>query len=204
MGLRTQFLHGAEVLQIDTGSRPITTPSSAVIGLIGSAPFGPLNTPTLISGSQAVATTTFGPAGYGFTIPDAIAAMSRLGGQLSAALDQLAALGGQLAAAGDPEAAEAQVEAVRAQAAAQVEQARAETAAQALGRHAAGMDAAEARAAAARPSPRWKPRPPHASTLTSGPVTPIVPCTTNAWPPQPGSPKRRKPSPLPAPSVTPP
>ena len=70
-----QFLHGAEVLQIDTGSRPITTPSSAVIGLIGSAPFGPLNIPTLISGSLQLATQTFGPAGYGFTIPDALAAI---------------------------------------------------------------------------------------------------------------------------------
>jgi colicin import membrane protein len=70
---------------------------------------------------------------------DAIAAMSRLGAQLSAALDQLAALGEQLAAAGDLEAAEAQVEA-----------ARAETAAQAVARHAAGLEAAEARAAAAQ------------------------------------------------------
>jgi len=68
---------------------------------------------------------------------DALAAMSRLGAQLPAVLDQLAALGGQLAAAGDPEAAEAQAEAVRAEAAAQVGQARAETASQAVARHAA-------------------------------------------------------------------
>jgi len=70
-----QFLHGAEVLQIDTGSRPVTTPSSAVIGLVGSAPFGPLNTPTLISGSPSLASATFGPAGYGFSIPDALVAI---------------------------------------------------------------------------------------------------------------------------------
>jgi len=81
---------------------------------------------------------------------DVLTAMSRLGAQLSAALDQLAALGDQLAAAGDPEAAEAQAEAVRAGAAAQIEQARAETAAQAVARHAAELDAAEARAAAAQ------------------------------------------------------
>jgi len=81
---------------------------------------------------------------------DAIAAMSRLGAQLSAALDQIAALGDQLAAAGDPEAAEAQAEAVRAETAAQLEQARAETASQAVARHAAELDAAEARAAAAQ------------------------------------------------------
>ena len=80
---------------------------------------------------------------------DALAAMSRLSGQLTAALDQLAALGGQLAAAGDPEAAEAQAEAVRAEAAAQLEHARAATAGHAAARHAAELDAAEARAAAA-------------------------------------------------------
>jgi Phage integrase family len=80
---------------------------------------------------------------------DALAAMSRLGAQLSAALDQLAVLGAQLAAAGDPEAAEAQVEAARAEAAAQIEQARAQTASQVVARHAAELDAAEARAAAA-------------------------------------------------------
>jgi colicin import membrane protein len=79
---------------------------------------------------------------------DALAAMSRLGGQLAAALDQLAVLGEQLAAAGDPEAAEAQAEAVRAETAAQLEHARAETAGHAAARHAAGLEAAEARAAA--------------------------------------------------------
>ena len=81
---------------------------------------------------------------------DALAAMGRLGAQLSAALDQLAALGAQLAAAGDLEAAEAQAEAVRAETAAQLEQARAETASQAVARRAAELDAAEARAAAAQ------------------------------------------------------
>ncbi|HUC27887.1 MAG TPA: hypothetical protein VMA73_34765 [Streptosporangiaceae bacterium] len=80
---------------------------------------------------------------------DALAAMSRLSGQLAAALDQLAVLGEQLAAAGDPEAAEAQAEAVRAETAAQLEHARAETAGHAAARHAAGLDAAEARQAAA-------------------------------------------------------
>jgi hypothetical protein len=80
---------------------------------------------------------------------DALAAMGRLAGQLTAALDQLAAIGDQLAAAADPQAAEAQAEAVRAEAAIVVEQARADAAAHAAARHAAGLDAAEARAAAA-------------------------------------------------------
>lgn len=80
---------------------------------------------------------------------DALAAMTRLSGQLAAAVDQLAVLGEQLAAAGDPEAAEAQAEAVRAETAAAVEQARAEAAGHAAARQAAELDAAEARAAAA-------------------------------------------------------
>lgn len=33
-----QFLHGVEVVQIDSGARPIATVSSAIIGLIGTAP----------------------------------------------------------------------------------------------------------------------------------------------------------------------
>ncbi|HEU5391236.1 MAG TPA: hypothetical protein VFV73_35570 [Streptosporangiaceae bacterium] len=80
---------------------------------------------------------------------DALAAMTRLTGQLAAALDQLAVLGEQLSAAGDPEAAEAQAEAVRAEAAARLEHARAETAGHAAARHAAELEAAEARQAAA-------------------------------------------------------
>ena len=81
---------------------------------------------------------------------DALTAMTRLGGQLAAAIDQLAVLGEQLAAAGDPEAGEAQAEAVRAEAAAQAGQARAEAAAAACARHAAELSAAEAREAAAQ------------------------------------------------------
>lgn len=53
-----QFLHGVEVVEIDTGSRPITTIRSAVIGLIGTAPGAdatkfPLDTPVLIAGKRA-------------------------------------------------------------------------------------------------------------------------------------------------------
>lgn len=52
--MTTTFLHGVEVLQIDTGARPIQTVRSSVIGLIGTAPDAdatafPLNTPVLIS-----------------------------------------------------------------------------------------------------------------------------------------------------------
>jgi phage tail sheath protein FI len=52
--MTTTFLHGVEVLQIDTGARPITTVRSSVIGLIGTAPEAdadkfPLDTPVLIA-----------------------------------------------------------------------------------------------------------------------------------------------------------
>ncbi len=56
----TQFLHGAEVIQIDDGIRPIQTVKTGVIGLIGTAPLAnattfPLNTPVLLAGQQRLA-----------------------------------------------------------------------------------------------------------------------------------------------------
>jgi phage tail sheath protein FI len=52
--MTTSFLHGVEVLQIDTGARPVQTVRSSVIGLIGTAPDAdaqafPLNTPVLVT-----------------------------------------------------------------------------------------------------------------------------------------------------------
>ncbi len=51
------FLHGAQVLEIDGGARPIRTASSGIIGLVGTAPAAdetkfPLNVPVLIAGSR--------------------------------------------------------------------------------------------------------------------------------------------------------
>lgn len=53
----TDFLHGIEVIDIDTGSRPIRTVASSVIGVVGTAPEAdkeafPENTPVLIAGSR--------------------------------------------------------------------------------------------------------------------------------------------------------
>lgn len=50
------FLHGVQVLEVEEGSHNITTTSSSVIGVIGTAPEAkeedfPLNTPVLITGS---------------------------------------------------------------------------------------------------------------------------------------------------------
>jgi phage tail sheath protein FI len=54
------FLHGVEVVEIDTGTRPIRTVRSSVIGIVGTAPNAdaakfPLNTPTVIAGKRGEA-----------------------------------------------------------------------------------------------------------------------------------------------------
>ncbi|ESP95454.1 MULTISPECIES: phage tail sheath subtilisin-like domain-containing protein [Pseudoalteromonas] len=56
----SQFLHGVEVIEAQSGTRPIKTVKSSVIGLIGTAPQAdaekfPLNTPVLIAGKRAEA-----------------------------------------------------------------------------------------------------------------------------------------------------
>lgn len=68
------FLHGVEVIEIDDGSRPIKTVKSSVIGLVGTAPKGPINTPILILGSRKQAVELFGND-QSFTIPAALDAI---------------------------------------------------------------------------------------------------------------------------------
>lgn len=73
------FLHGVEVIEIDTGPRPIRTVRSSVIGIVGTAPDAdpaafPLNTPVMIAGSRAEAAkldTTVEQTGAG-TLPAAL------------------------------------------------------------------------------------------------------------------------------------
>ena len=70
-----QFLHGAEVIELNDGARPIKTVKSSVIGLVGTAPQGSVNTPTLILGSRAKAVEIFGAnddANKDYTIPKAL------------------------------------------------------------------------------------------------------------------------------------
>ncbi len=69
------FLHGIEVVEIDVGTRPIETPKSSVIGLVGTAPQGPVNVPTLIAGSRKEAVKIFGAPDGESTIPDALDAI---------------------------------------------------------------------------------------------------------------------------------
>lgn len=71
------FLHGVEVLDISTGSRPVSTVATGVIGICGTAPDAdpllfPLDTPVLIAGSrlEAAGLDTTGN-GLG-TLPDAL------------------------------------------------------------------------------------------------------------------------------------
>ena len=69
----TDFLHGIQVIEIDTGPRPISTVRSSVIGLVGTAPNAdaslfPFNTPVLIAGSRSEAA----PLGSSGTLPPAI------------------------------------------------------------------------------------------------------------------------------------
>lgn len=55
-----QFLHGVEILEITSGSRPVRTVKSSVIGVVGTAELAdvdafPLNTPVLIAGNMTEA-----------------------------------------------------------------------------------------------------------------------------------------------------
>lgn len=77
-----KFLHGIEIVELDDGSRPIQTVASSVIGLVGTAPQGPVNTPTLILGSRAEAVKVFGEDKDGYTIPAALDAIFNQAGAM--------------------------------------------------------------------------------------------------------------------------
>ena len=67
------FLHGVEVVEIDSGPRPIQTLKSSVIGVVGTAPNAdvgvfPLNSPVLIAGQRTLAAKL----GEGGTLPAAM------------------------------------------------------------------------------------------------------------------------------------
>ncbi|MBK1868249.1 phage tail sheath C-terminal domain-containing protein [Aestuariivirga sp. YIM B02566] len=74
--MATEFLHGAEVIEVDDGIRPIRTVKSSVIGLVGTAPDAdtvtfPLNEPVLIAGNQHM----LPKLGVDGTLQDALKAM---------------------------------------------------------------------------------------------------------------------------------
>lgn len=71
------FLHGVETIEIDKGPRPIRTVKTAVVGLIGTAPSGPVNTPTIVTSVKDAAAfgdiTATNAAGH--SIPQALDAI---------------------------------------------------------------------------------------------------------------------------------
>lgn len=71
--MAANYLHGVETIEIETGPRPVKAVKSAVIGLIGTAPCGPVNQATLcLSESDAA---QFGTGRANFTIPQALKAI---------------------------------------------------------------------------------------------------------------------------------
>nr|WP_202428695.1 phage tail sheath subtilisin-like domain-containing protein [Dickeya dianthicola] len=66
-------MHGVETTEVETGARVVKAVKSAVIGLIGTAPIGPVNTVTLCTSDTAAA--KFGGQLTGFTIPQALDAI---------------------------------------------------------------------------------------------------------------------------------
>lgn len=71
------FLHGVQILEVDSGSRPIATVSSSVIGVIGTAPLAdaaafPLNTPVLVTNRVEAAKLTALTGADAGTLPDAL------------------------------------------------------------------------------------------------------------------------------------
>jgi phage tail sheath protein FI len=71
------FLHGVETIELTSGPVSVTVVRSGVIGLVGIAPKGPINTLTLVSSQSDAA--QFGEELTGFSIPQALAAIQANG-----------------------------------------------------------------------------------------------------------------------------
>jgi len=73
--MAANFLHGVETIEILKGPRPIRQVKTAVVGLVGTAPTGAVNTPTIVLSAKDAA--AFGDAAIasGFTIPAALDAI---------------------------------------------------------------------------------------------------------------------------------
>ncbi|MCL1861786.1 MAG: phage tail sheath subtilisin-like domain-containing protein [Proteobacteria bacterium] len=68
--MAANYLHGVETIEVERGPRPVKAVKSAVIALIGTAPSGPANKPTLWLSEKDSA--TWGPKLSGYTIPQAL------------------------------------------------------------------------------------------------------------------------------------
>jgi len=72
--MAANYLHGVETIEVERGPRPVRTVKSAVIGLIGTAPVGSINTPVLTLSEKDAA--AFGSSSLPhFTIPQALDAI---------------------------------------------------------------------------------------------------------------------------------
>ncbi len=71
--MAANYLHGVETVEVQRGPRPVRVVKSAVIGLIGTAPSGPVNVGTLSLSEKEAA--QFGSQLPGFTIPQALDAI---------------------------------------------------------------------------------------------------------------------------------
>lgn len=69
--MAVNFLHGVETIELRKGTRPFRAVKTAVVFLVGTAPMGPVNEPTLVLGDVDAA--QFGPESPNFTIPQALA-----------------------------------------------------------------------------------------------------------------------------------
>ncbi|PAV08340.1 hypothetical protein CBG25_04330 [Arsenophonus sp. ENCA] len=65
--------HGVDTLEIERGTRPVKTGESSVIGLVGTAPKGPVNTLSLSLSEKDA--SQFGDERRGFTLPQALRAI---------------------------------------------------------------------------------------------------------------------------------
>lgn len=75
--MAANYLHGTETIEVNRSPLPIQAVKSAVIGVVGTAPTGPVNELTLLLSEKDMA--QFGPPGNGFTLPMALSAISGYG-----------------------------------------------------------------------------------------------------------------------------
>jgi len=78
--MAANYLHGVETIELNKGPVPISVVKSAVIGLVGIAPKGPVNTLTIVQNAQDAA--QFGAEVPGFSIPQALSAILAQGAGL--------------------------------------------------------------------------------------------------------------------------
>lgn len=76
----TEFLHGVQVVNIDTGARSIAVASTSVIGIVGTAPLAdadafPINTPVLVTSPSQAAKLSAKTGTEAGTLPGALDAI---------------------------------------------------------------------------------------------------------------------------------